>query len=140
MAVLSLSDDFNRLSFEQIAQIPRDIQADMLAAEGEVLKKAQANLAQQQLKGKYSTGTTARASSTKKPDVSGAGGSIVVTFDGTRARKTPTQNAEIAYLNNYGVKGKNRATHFVDRANEQSADKIAEAGASVLFGWMDSQL
>lgn len=150
MAVLKLSDNINKLSFAEIAQIPRNVKADMLSAEGEIVRKAQMDVAN--AAGLRKTGQMIDSSTAEKPSVNGAGGSVVVTFEGNRTRggkrrrkgkattAKVTRNAEIAYLNNYGVKGKNRATHFIDRANEQSADAVAQAGADILHAWQDSQL
>ena len=150
MAVLKLSDDINKLSFAELAQIPKNVKANMLSAEGEIVRKAQADFAS--AAGLHKSGQLIKSSTAEKPNVNGNGGSVVVTFEGERIRggkrrrkgketvAKATRNAEIAYLNNYGVKGKNRATHFIDRANEQSADAAAQAGADVLHAWQDSQL
>ena len=136
MAVIH-SDGLDGMSLEQIAQIPRNVKADMLRAEAAVIVQAQHDLA---LSTFSKSGTTADSAAAESPIVTGSGGYIVTSFDGVRARKTPTRNAEIAYLNNYGVKNRNKATHFIDKANEQSSEEAANAAADVLFEWQNRQL
>lgn len=136
MATLTMDDLVKGLSLEQIAQIPRHIKGDILRAQAAPLVAAQ----REQALATFSSGPTAEASAAEAPVVTNAGGYIKVGFEGVRERKTPTPNAEIAFLNHYGVKNRNRATKFLDAALKQSEDESAEAGAKVLFDWQQSQL
>lgn len=129
-------DDLKALSFEEIAQIPREVKAQILRAQAVPVVEAQRDMARRT----FSGGTTAESAYAEPPVVTQSGGYIITSFQGVRQRKTPTRNAEIAFLNHYGVKGKNQETRFVDRANDQSADESAEAGADVLFQWQQKQL
>lgn len=71
-----------------------------------------------------------------KPKINADGGSITVTFSGTRRRgNTTTRNAEIAFINEFGKRGV-PAKPFISTANQKNADRINEAGASVYNKWL----
>lgn len=64
----------------------------------------------------------------KKPERIGDIRSIDIYPQGRRKTKTGKpgpRNAEVAFIKNYGAKGKD-ATHFIDEADEISGEKIAE--------------
>lgn len=138
MAIVYFDDVVKNLGFEQIAQIPRDVKANILRAEAAPIVEAQRQMARATFS--TTTGKTAESAFAEEPVVTNAGGYIITSFQGERKRNKPVRNAEIAYLNHYGVKGRNRETRFIDRANEKSADASAEAGAEVLFQWQQRQL
>lgn len=136
MATFQLKDVLSKLSFEQIAQIPRDVKGDMLraAAEPVVAETKKMALAT------FSSGPTAESTTAEEPVVGIDSAYVRVTFAGERARKTPVANAKIAYLNNYGVKNRNKATKFIGKANEQAANAAAKAAVEVLFQWQTKSL
>lgn len=72
-----------------------------------------------------------------KPKLTDDGGSISVTFKGSRVdarHKKRTRNAEIAFVANYGRRGQ-PARPFVRTANERSAERIEAAGQAVHDKW-----
>ena len=75
-----------------------------------------------------------------KPKVKGDGGSVTITFKGTRTdakHKTATRNAEIAFINEFGKKGQ-KARPFIKNAIDGKQDKIIDAGLEVFDKWLDS--
>ena len=77
-----------------------------------------------------------------KPKLSEDGGTISVTFSGTRKdkkHKTPVRNAEIAFINEYGKKGQ-AARPFVRTANTRAEERIQKAGQAVWDEWTKTHL
>lgn len=72
-----------------------------------------------------------------KPKLTPDGGSVTITFSGTRSRdRTRTRNAEIAFLNEYGTR-KNRARPFIGQAMTQNEKAIVDPGAEIIGDWME---
>ncbi|NBI08647.1 hypothetical protein D1641_01255 [Colidextribacter sp. OB.20] len=133
MAKLSVSgiDDL-MLSLEEIASIPDDVAAAMLDAEAQVVEEYQLGSAATMLKGPYSTGQTAlsiRRGKMKK----GRDGARMVYVSPTGTNDRGVRNAEVAFINEYGIpKSKGRQARpgrqFIRIANEKAADPaVAEA-------------
>ena len=73
----------------------------------------------------------------KKPKLSTWGGSVDVTFQGSRTRGgIKTRNAEIAFVNNYG-RGDMPPRPFLSLAMERDEEKIVEPGAEIIGDWME---
>lgn len=87
--------------------------------------------------GVHRSGVTLSSLKIGKITGSGRGKSIKIRFEGTNA--DGNRNAEVAFLNEYGVPSKKMAPRpFISEANEESADPAAEAMADILFDWQDS--
>lgn len=134
--------------------LPESVAKDMLNAAADVVVRAQRKEIAQQWSGPYSTGISAKC--VKKGRVKWAidGGYIIYVFpQGTRKRgKTKISNAEIAFLNEYGVSGPGRGRGHKKRtdpkrtlprpairtANAKSLEKVLSAGAKVYDKFLDS--
>lgn len=72
-----------------------------------------------------------------KPQTDESGGYLDINFSGTRTRgNTKTRNAEIAFVNEYGKRGQ-QDRPFIGTAMNQNAEKIAEAGADILWDYIE---
>lgn len=155
-------DDF-MLDMKQIAEIPDEVQDEMLQAQAEVAMEAQRTEAEKlgmydgysgtdgnyrwtsetnKLPGQvrsYSTGALAKSLRISKPFVRKGTRRIKVYFAGSRVRgKTRTSNSEIAFLNEYGTRNIN-ARHFIWVANEKCAEETTKAAADVYDRWLKSK-
>lgn len=116
-------------------KIPHSVTENMLTRMGRVLefwvqKRALA-------RGIWDTGEVVRSIKLGKAKVSDDGGTISVTFGGSRRRgNTTTRNAEIAGVNEFGKKGQT-ARPFVKDAKEMGTEQANAAGAAVLYEWLN---
>lgn len=122
-----------------LAKLPDSVVDGMLNAEADVLVAEQRKTAEQMLRGRgYETGATARSIKKGKIKKSGNDRTLYITPTGTNARGV--RNAEVAFLNEYGVKSKNiPARPFIRTANEQAGDRAVEASEKVLNAYLDSK-
>lgn len=124
--------------FDHLAQVPKPVKEQAL--------KAMADVAAPQIKRSgEAMGVRDDESSAHildniklaKPKTDDSGGYLDINFTGTRTRgRTKTRNAEIAFVNEYGKRNQ-RARPFIGTAMEQHADKIAAAGADVLWDYIE---
>lgn len=126
------------LSLQEIAEIPEDIQGEMLRAQGNIVAQAQRESAQRY--GIQRTGTLIRSIKPGKVKLDKHGSRVLyVTPVGSRVRGgKKTTNAEIAFLNEYGTRGQ-RARPFMRDANERSAEAATQAAADIYYRWQDSR-
>lgn len=126
------------LSLQEIAEIPEDIQDEMLRAQGNIVAQAQRESAQRY--GIQRTGTLIRSIKPGKVKLDKHGSRVLyVTPVGSRVRGgKKTTNAEIAFLNEYGTRGQ-RARPFMRDANERSAEAATQAAADIYYRWQDSR-
>ena len=126
------------LSLQEIAEIPEDIQDEMLRAQGNIVAQAQRESAQRY--GIQRTGTLIRSIKPGKVKLDKHGSRVLyVTPVGSRVRgRKKTTNAEIAFLNEYGTRGQ-RARPFMRDANERSAEAATQAAADIYYRWQDSR-
>lgn len=126
------------LSLQEIAEIPEDIQDEMLQAQGNIVARAQRESAQRY--GIQRTGTLIRSIKAGKVKLDKHGNRVLyVTPVGSRVRGgKKTTNAEIAFLNEYGTRGQ-RARPFMRDANERSAEEATRAAADIYYRWQDSR-
>lgn len=126
------------LSLQEIAEIPEDIQDEMLRAQGNIVAQAQRESAQRY--GIQRTGTLIRSIKPGKIKLDKHGSRVLyVTPVGSRVRGgKKTTNAEIAFLNEYGTR-KQRARPFMRDANERSAEAATQAAADIYYRWQDSR-
>ena len=117
------------LDMKAIAELPVDVQDEMLNAMADVTVEGQKRKAKAY--GVERTGMTIK--SIKKGKVKTRKGHrvIYVTPSGTRKRgKKRVRNAEIAFVNEFGKKGQ-KARPFVRDGNEATAKESTEAGLNV---------
>lgn len=126
------------LSLQEIAEIPEDIQDEMLRAQGNIVAQAQRESAQRY--GIQRTGTLIRSIKPGKVKLDKHGSRVLyVTPVGSRVRGgKKTTNAEIAFLNEYGTRGQ-RARPFMRDANERSAEAATQAAADIYYRWQESR-
>lgn len=126
------------LSLQEIAEIPEDIQDEMLQAQGNIVARAQRESAQRY--GIQRTGTLIRSIKAGKVKLDKHGNRVLyVTPVGSRVRGgKKTTNAEIAFLNEYGTRGQ-RVRPFMRDANERSAEEATRAAADIYYRWQESR-
>lgn len=129
------------LSLEEIAEIPFDVQAEMLDAQADVVVRAQKRKIRQYRI--FDTGTTQRAIAKGKVKRTKEGNAVIyVTPKGSRKRgkgkQTVTRNAEILFVNEFGKRGK-QARPAVRDANEECAEATTAAAAAVHDRWLRSK-
>ena len=126
------------LSLQEIAEIPEDIQDEMLRVQGNIVAQAQRESAQRY--GIQRTGTLIRSIKPGKVKLDKHGNRVLyVTPVGSRVRGgKKTTNAEIAFLNEYGTR-RQRARPFMRDANERSAEAATQAAADIYYRWQDSR-
>ena len=126
------------LSLQEIAEIPEDIQDEMLRTQGNIVAQAQRESAQRY--GIQRTGILIRSIKPGKVKLDKHGSRVLyVTPVGSRVRGgKKTTNAEIAFLNEYGTRGQ-RARPFMRDANERSAEAATQAAADIYYRWQESR-
>lgn len=126
------------LSLQEIAEIPEEVQDEMLNAQGDVVAREQQESARRY--GIQRTGLTIRSIRKGKVKLDKHGNRVLyVTPAGSRIRgKKKTSNAEIAFLNEYGTK-KQKARPFMRDANERSAEAATKAAAEIYYRWQESR-
>lgn len=74
------------------------------------------------------------------PKIGKDGGSIDITFSGSRTRgNTTTRNAEIAFINEYGANDRGiPARQFISTALAEAGDEINDAGADIIHDWIEN--
>lgn len=128
-------DDLND-TLAKVQNVPDGIKRDMLEAMGKVAKKSIASSALS--KGVVQTGLTIASIWIKRPRITFDGGSITISFRGSRTRaNTTTSNSEIAFINEFGKKGQ-PARPFIKDAIDKDGDKIGEAGAEIFNKWLET--
>ena len=126
-----------------LGQIPDEVKTEALTAMATVSMEEQVKVAREM--GVYDESSDGKhmieSIGLTKPKLSDDGGSISVTFKGSRIRgKIRTTNAEIAFVNNYGRKarkgvGAQKARPFVRTANKRAEERIQKAGQAVVETW-----
>ena len=131
MASLSVSGAAElQLSHEQLAGLPDTV------LEAEVVERAQK--AKGRAYGVYRTGMTLESIKRGKKRKTKDGRAVDVAPQGKNARGN--RNAEVAYLNEYGVPGKNIAPRpFIRDANEECADEAVEKANQVFDNYLNKK-
>lgn len=117
------------LSLEEIMDLPDETAREMLEAEAEIVEQAQRRTGEAM--GVRRTGMTLDSigHTGMKRGLDGTR-SLSVYPQGVNARGV--RNAEVAFLNEYGVPGRGiPARPFIRTANEHAADAAADAAAAV---------
>lgn len=128
------------LSLREIAEIPEDVQDEILNAQADVVAEAQRRKIRAY--GIYDgTSPVHVANSVKKGKVKLKNGQRVLYVypTGTRTRgKVKTRNAEIAFVNEFGKRGQ-KARPAIGDANESCAEETTQAGLRVYDEWLKSK-
>lgn len=129
------------LSMEEIAQIPDDVQDEMLDAMADVVVTAQKNTLRTM--GVEDTGAAIASIKKGTPKTKNGQRVINVTPSGTRRRgkkkgKTVTRNAEIVFVNEFGRR-RQPGRPAIKTANETSAEATTQAGFAVYDKWLKSK-
>jgi HK97 gp10 family phage protein len=122
------------LTMQQIAEIPAEVQDEILNAQADVIVEAQKSKGRSY--GVERTGVT--LNSIKKSKPKSRKGSRVVYVTPTGKNKDGNRNAEVAFVNNYG-KRTQAARPFITDANEMSAEQTTAAGAAVYDEWLKTK-
>ena len=162
MAQLSFSGlDELMLSMREIAEIPDEVQDEMLDAEAQIVAEAirgeaaklgmysgynthnnsrlNAGGIRSEQTESYSTGELARSVKVGKVKAVKGQRQKYIYFAGSRKRgKTRTRNAEIAFLNEYGTRTINQR-NFVWVANKKAEAAAVQAAAAVYNRWLESK-
>lgn len=120
--------------FVNLSTIPAEVIWQMLDAEADVVVAAQQRTAASMLAGKFNKGAVMR--SIRKGKIKHSKG-VYVQYINYAGKQHGNRLAEIAFVNEYGKKGQT-GRPFIRVANEQCADQAVDAGARVLYSWIDS--
>ena len=126
--------------FSKLERPPQNVVSDMLKAMGNVAAKAQRKAALELgIFDEESSVHIADVVTVNKPKLTEDGGTVQITFKGTRKRgDTKTRNAEIAFVNEFGKRGQ-KARPFIATSLRANEAKINEAAQAVYNDWADSQ-
>lgn len=137
-----------------LAQLPDHVVDEILEAEADVIVRAQREEIAHQWSGPYSAGISAKCIKKGKTKKSPKGHVVYVSPAGTRKRgNTAVRNAEIAFLNEYGVSGTGRDKNHrkktgpkkilprpaIRTANIKAESAAVEAGEKVYHAYLDSK-
>lgn len=122
-------------SFEELSELPDDVVKDMLQAEGEVIKRGQAESAREMLQGPYYKDGIASGIKLGKYKRNRANATMYVTFEGTQHGN---RLAEIAFVNEFGKHGQ-PPRPFIREANERHAEEAVDAAAKVFDKYLTSK-
>ena len=123
------------LSMEEVAEIPVEVQDEILKAQAGVVVKAQKETGRAY--GVNRTGVTLNSIKQTKPKT-GKDGNRVISVYAHGKNENGTRNAEVAFVNEYGKRGQ-RARPFTRDANEKSAEATTAAGFDVYDKWLKSK-
>lgn len=127
-----------QLSLKEIADIPEEVQDRMLNAQADVVVAKQREKAIAY--GVVDTGLMVRSIKKGAPKTVKGARVLYVTPKGTRTRGKgkKTNNAEIAFVNEFGKRNL-KARPFIRDANEESAEAATEAAMRVYDEWLQSK-
>lgn len=125
-------------AFKKSAQVPDDVKTKMLKEMAEIAAKAEKEIGESKgVRDPESGEHILDKIKINSPKLTDDGGSISITFSGTRKRgKTSTRNAEIAFVNEFGKKGQ-AARPFISTALKQKEKEMNEAGLKTFHEWFD---
>lgn len=126
---------------DELAGLPDSVVEDMLDAGADVLAQAQRSEIRARWKGPYSLGISAESVKKGKVKRERAGSSITVYPRGTRERDGKSvRNAEIAFINEFGARGRHIAPRpAIDTANKKKEKEAVEAEERVYHAYLDSK-
>lgn len=118
-----------------IANIPQDVQGEIVDAMADVVKDAQVFTAGTMLQGPYYQGDVAASVTKSRIKKRKSGPYVDIEFKGTAHGN---RLAEIAFINEYGKKSQ-PARPFIKTANELSDEPSKKAGLDVYDAWLKSK-
>lgn len=138
MAKLEFNDiDGLILDMDELANMPDSVLTEMLNAEADIIVEAQKSKAMSM--GVVDTGLTAASIQKGKQKKTNSGRSIYVYPKDSRTRNgRKTQNAEIAFINEFGKRGQ-PARPFIKAANEEKAGAAVEAAEKIYDDYLKSK-
>jgi HK97 gp10 family phage protein len=122
------------LSMAEVAEIPDDVQDQMLNAQADIVERAQKSKGEAY--GVHRTGVTLGAIKRTKPKKAKDGRGLYVYPQGRNA--DGNRNAEVAFINEFGKRGQ-AARPFVNDGNESSATETTEAARKIYDNWLKSK-
>ena len=125
-------------ALNRIGQPPDDVKAKALTAMAQVAAgKIKARGEALDVRDPESSVHVLDTIKTNKPKLTKDGGSVTITFSGSRTRGGKrVRNAEIAFVNEYGTR-KQSARPFIGQAMTQNEQAIVEPGAEILGDWIE---
>lgn len=132
------SEELER-AFDKLSNVPKSVKEEILQQMGELLKgKVKQNGETMNVRDPESDVHVLDKLKLNSPTITDDGGSITITFDGTRRRgNKSTRNAAIAFINEYGRRDED-ARPFVSTAVQQIQEKAVQRGLEVLDEWVKS--
>ena len=126
------------LDMQAVAELPDEVQDEMLNAQADIVVAAQKRAGQAM--GVEDTGLTLRSIKKGKVKRSKEGYRVLyITPAGSRKRgKKRVRNAEIAFINEYGDRDQ-KARPFIRTGNESSAAQATEAAMNIYDRWLKSK-
>lgn len=123
-------------AFKRTAHVPDDVKKKMLESMADVAAKAEKESGERKgVRDPDSDVHILDKIKVNKPKITDDGGSISITFSGSRKRgNTTTRNAEIAFINEFGKKGM-PAKQFISSALKSKEKEIDEAGMKIYNEW-----
>lgn len=119
----------------EIADIPQDVQGEIVDAMADIVKDAQVFTAGTMLQGPYYQGDVAASVTKSRIKKRKSGPYVDIEFKGMAHGN---RIAEIAFINEYGKKSQ-PARPFIKTANELSDGPSAKAGADVYDAWLKTK-
>lgn len=119
--------------------IPDELLEEMLNMQAETIASEQRKNARMLLNERgLSTGETERSITIKKAKRAGSSMSSRITFDGTRT--DGKRAAEIAFINEYGVPGKEiKARYFIRKAIDDKGDEALDKAEKIFRNWQENK-
>lgn len=128
-------------AFEKGSDVPDDVKKTALVAMAEVAQKKEKSVGEAMgIRDSKSSVHVLDSFKINAPKLKDDGGSIDITFSGSRTRgNTNTRNAEIAFINEYGANNKGiPARPFISTALAEAGDDINDAGADIIHNWIEN--
>ena len=127
--------------FSALATLPGEVVDGILNAEADVIVPAQRSEIERGWSGPYSVGISSKSVKKGKVKRSKDGCSISIYPQGSRRRNgKTTRNAEIAFINEYGVPKRGIAARpAIGTANKKAEQKAVGAGEKVYHAYLDSK-
>lgn len=120
------------MSLDELAQLPEEVERDMLLAEAGVIERAQRQKGLAY--GVHRTGVTLASIAHGKVKTEDDGKAMYVYPRGKNARGA--RNSEVAFINEYGKTGQ-PPRPFIRDANEEAVDEAVGEAEKIYNEWLD---
>lgn len=131
-----------RFSAEDISAASVETQDNILVKQASVVRPEMVKNARGLLNERgFGTGITASSIVTQSPkNIKGSRG-LYITFEGSRPNgRKSKRNAEVAFLNEYGINGRMSSRRFIEKATESTADACADIAADLFAAYVADQI